>query len=99
MTVSEPFFQGHFPKAPVMPGVLVLESLMQLAWVMFSESGGFRLKGVKRLKFRRPTLPGDRLDLEVTVSERSAEQCQLKAVAKVGEELAVSGVLVITPGR
>ncbi len=93
VTVNEPHFQGHFPSAPVMPGVLVLESLVQLSWLMFEQEGGVCLSRIRKLRFRRPTVPGDRLELAVEVIERDEKGAQLKAQAKVEEQMAVSATL------
>ena len=91
VTVNEPYFRGHFPNAPVMPGVLVLESLLQLAWVLFSSRGPIKLERIRRLKFRKPVVPGDSLQLEV---QRIAEQDGLekfRGVAKLEGKVAVEG--------
>lgn len=91
VTVNEPYFRGHFPNAPVMPGVLVLESILQLAWVLFAPRGPIKLERIRRLKFRKPVLPGDSLQLEV---QRVAEQDGLekfRGVAKLEGKVAVEG--------
>src|SRR6186713_1568801 len=72
VTVSEEFFQGHFPGAPLMPGVLMIETLAQVATLLLVQgpdgkpSGHAYLRGVDDAKFRRQVVPGDRLRLEVT---------------------------------
>lgn len=93
VTVNEPYFRGHFPQAPVMPGVLVLECMLQLAWLMHSERGGSRLEKVRRLKFRRSVVPGDKLLLEVTRVGEEASVVQLRAVARLEDKVAVEGDL------
>src|ERR1700682_5369532 len=71
VTVNEEFFQGHFPGAPLMPGVLMLESLSQVAAILLVERGGkppstrVYLRGVNDAKFRKQVVPGDRLRLEI----------------------------------
>lgn len=92
VTVNEPHFQGHFPQSPVMPGVLVLEALCQLVWV-WSGAKSVRMKGLKKLRFRRPTLPGDHLDLEIEVLERQPNECTVKASASVDGQPAVTAQL------
>lgn len=71
ITVNEPFFQGHFPNYPIMPGVLVVEAMAQVAGVLAFRSG---VKGkfvyfmsIEKAKFRKPVLPGDQLRLEIKV--------------------------------
>ena len=70
VTINEHFFQGHFPGAPVMPGVLVIESMAQVAAVLFyrDETPGKKLiyfAGIENAKFRRPVIPGDQLRIEM----------------------------------
>src|SRR5690606_5369414 len=74
VTVSEEFFQGHFPGTPLMPGVLMIESLTQVATLLVAgpdlDGRRARLRGVYNAKFRRQVVPGDRLQLEVTMGRR-----------------------------
>lgn len=94
VTVNEPFFRGHFPAAPVMPGVLVTEALFQLAWAAWgAEGGGFHLKGIRRLKFRQPVLAGDRIDLESQVLERTPEGMRVRCYARCCGKVMVEGEL------
>src|SRR6185436_12270862 len=82
LTGSEEFFEGHFPGAPVMPGVLLMESLAQAAgiWMLKSAPDPRRLEvlvvGIDDAKFRRPAVPGDRLHLEVKVLRRRSNLCR-----------------------
>ena len=86
VTVNEEFFQGHFPGAPVMPGVLMIEALTQVAAVLLleREGGGCQvfLRGVDKAKFRRQVTPGDQLQLEVTVGRRRAPLVRVHCVAR-----------------
>lgn len=93
VTMSEPHFQGHFPEAPVMPGVLVMESLCQLAWLWSGRDAGVRMTGIKKLRFRRPTMPGDRLKLELDLVERQENGFVVKVLASVEGEASVTGQL------
>lgn len=69
VTINEPFFQGHFPNYPIMPGVLIIEAMAQVAGILAFQSG---VKGnfvyfmsIERAKFRKPVVPGDQLRLEI----------------------------------
>jgi 3-hydroxyacyl-[acyl-carrier-protein] dehydratase len=71
VTYNEPFFQGHFPQKPIMPGVLILEALAQATGLLASETAGdelegmiYYLVGIDKAKFKRPVVPGDQLMLE-----------------------------------
>ena len=93
VTVNEPYFRGHFPNAPVMPGVLVMEALCQLVWAWVG-GAGVRMTGIRKLRFRRPTMPGDRLRLEIEQVQRSEGSCEVKATASVDGHPVVTGNLV-----
>ena len=92
VTAGEPFFQGHFPEFPVMPGVLVIESLAQAGTVMMLRDAPDRgipfLAGLDKVRFRRPVVPGDQLRLELEVLQKRPGSCRLAGKAFVGEELA-----------
>ena len=89
VTINEPFFVGHFPGAPVMPGVLIVEAMAQTAGVLalYSEPGRERLLvyllGIDRARFRRPVTPGDQLRMELTVLRRKATVCKMRGEAFV----------------
>ena len=92
VTANEPFYQGHFPEYPVMPGVLILEALAQAGAVMMLH-GSERpqipfFAGIDGAKFRRPVVPGDQLRLELDVVQQRRGSCRLQAKAFVGEEMA-----------
>ena len=73
VSANEPFFAGHFPNAPVMPGVLICEALVQLGAHCVGGERPLRLTAVKRARFRRPVLPGDALELEVVRATDAAD--------------------------
>ncbi|MGA2215001.1 MAG: 3-hydroxyacyl-ACP dehydratase FabZ [Bryobacteraceae bacterium] len=94
VTVNEPFFVGHFPDFPVMPGVLVLEAMAQVAGVLVLKSVPDRknklvlLASIEQAKFRRPVRPGDQLRIEMKVTKRKA------SVAKMYGQATVEGLVV-----
>ena len=89
VTANEQFFQGHFPGAPVMPGVLIVEAMAQCAAVLFlrdipeRDTKLFLFGGVDKARFRKPVVPGDQLRLECVVLQRRANTVKLRGVAKV----------------
>jgi beta-hydroxyacyl-ACP dehydratase FabZ len=94
VTTNEPFFAGHFPDFPVMPGVLIVEALAQTAGVLVlnsipdRESKVVLLVSIESAKFRRPVVPGDQLRLEMSVLKRKA------SVAKMAGRATVNGNVV-----
>jgi beta-hydroxyacyl-ACP dehydratase FabZ len=94
VTANEPFFSGHFPDFPVMPGVLIVEAMAQTAGVLVLKSIDDRdsklvlLVSIEYAKFRRPVVPGDQLRMELTMLKRKA------SVAKMSGRATVDGVLV-----
>ncbi len=94
LTMNEPFFQGHFPGRPVMPGVLMLEALAQAGAILvlktYPPTGKtvIFLTGIDAAKFRRPVVPGDQLRLEVTVLKKRAPFWRMQGKAFVDQELA-----------
>jgi 3-hydroxyacyl-[acyl-carrier-protein] dehydratase len=107
VTINEPFFTGHFPKRPVMPGVMMLEALAQAAGLLAFKSAGIQLDdktvyyfvGIDNARFKRPVEPGDQLRLEVKMDRVRAGIYKFNAQALVGEELAASADLMCTMRR
>ena len=100
VTVNEEFFQGHFPGTPLMPGVLMIESLTQVASLLVfggeaPPAGCVWLRGVDNAKFRRQVVPGDRLELEVTIGARRGQIARAQAVASVGGQVVAEAELII----
>lgn len=90
VTNNEPFFQGHFPEFAVMPGVLIIEAMAQTAAAytayadqIDTEGKVVLFMGVDKAKFRRPVLPGDRLEIHVKVAQRRPPVWKYEGVAKV----------------
>ena len=92
VTGNEPFFQGHFPGRPIMPGVLIVEAMAQTACVLFLEKPENKNKlaffmGIDKVKFRKPVVPGDQLELKVEILRAGR-------MGKAKGEAFVDGVLV-----
>jgi 3-hydroxyacyl-[acyl-carrier-protein] dehydratase len=104
VTINEPFFTGHFPHRPVMPGVLMLEALAQAAALLAFDTLGetpddntvYYFAGIDGARFKRPVEPGDQLTLEVELLRMKSGVFKFKAIAKVGEDLAVEAELMCT---
>lgn len=101
LTMNEHFFQGHFPGQPLMPGVLMIEALAQLGGTIILGPDDFLrrtafLTGIDKAKFRRPVVPGDRLDMEVTMLRARSNMGWVEAEAKVDGKLACSAQLMFS---
>ena len=107
VTINEPFFTGHFPHRPVMPGVLMLEALAQAAALLSFATLGetpddktvYYFAGIDGARFKRPVEPGDQLTLDVELLRHKSGIFKFKARALVGEELAVEAELMCTMRR
>lgn len=97
VTVNEPFFQGHFPGVPIMPGVLILEAMAQTGGVLVHQKGYVKkiavLLNVANAKFRKPVVPGDALLLHIKGLHVSGNGGKIKARAMIGQVLAVEAEL------
>ena len=106
VSFNEPYFQGHFPGHPVMPGVLIVEAMAQAAGVLVWESVPpeerdftLYLATVEKTRFRRPVRPGDRLVVTATLTSRRRSFWRFDAVAEVDGARVASSEFVQTPGR
>ena len=93
VTINEEFFQGHFPGNPIMPGVLIIEAMAQLAGVLAFNSGANKgtsvyFMSIEKAKFRRPVVPGDQLRLEITISQQRGNVWKFSGSAVVEEKVA-----------
>lgn len=97
VSVNEPFFQGHFPENPVMPGVLILECMAQVAGCLFFAGEAepkkklMYLSGVDKARFRRPVFPGDQLVIVAEILQARATLVRMKAEARVDGVLCAEG--------
>jgi len=107
VTINEPFFAGHFPGAPVMPGVLTIEAMAQAGAIMgllHSEPDDVKnalvyFMGIDEARFRRPIVPGDQLRIVVNVLRRKAVVWKMRGEVWVGEELAAEATLLSSIGK
>lgn len=101
LTYNEQFFQGHFPGQPVMPGVLQMEALAQVAGILLNTMFGGEGKisyfaAIDKARFRRPVVPGDVLRLEIDIIKAKPRLSKVMAKAFVGEDLASSAELMFS---
>lgn len=104
VTINEPFFNGHFPHRPVMPGVLMLEALAQAAALLAfatlkitpDDQSVYYFAGIDGARFKRPVEPGDQLHLDVQLDRMRAGIFKFKASASVDQSLAVEAELMCT---
>jgi 3-hydroxyacyl-[acyl-carrier-protein] dehydratase len=104
VTINEPFFVGHFPHRPVMPGVLMLEAMAQTAALLsfatlditLDEKTVYYFAGIDAARFKRPVGPGDQLVMDVTLGRAKSGIFKFHGVARVGEELACEAELMCT---
>ncbi len=103
VTINEPFFSGHFPNRPVMPGVLMLEALAQAAAILSFDNIGardentvFYFVGIDNARFKRPVEPGDQLMLHASLDRARAGIVRFHTHAMVGDTLAVQADLMCT---
>ncbi|MBI5587578.1 MAG: 3-hydroxyacyl-ACP dehydratase FabZ [Deltaproteobacteria bacterium] len=106
VTINEPFFLGHFPGHPIMPGVLIVEAMAQVGGVLAFKSAAatsadvsnkvMYFMGIDNARFRRPVLPGDALELQLTVTKCRGTIWAFKGEAFVGDALAAEAELLAT---
>ena len=100
VTFNEYFFQGHFPEAPVMPGVLIIEALAQCGAILALREFADRAQkipffsGIEKARFRRPVVPGDTLTLEVTALRIGSRVQKMRGEARVGGQLAAEAEIM-----
>jgi 3-hydroxyacyl-[acyl-carrier-protein] dehydratase len=101
VTINEEFFNGHFPHAPVMPGVLIIEAMAQAAAILSFKTQGIvpdensvlYFAAIDNTRFKRPVVPGDQLRFDVVILRTMRGIWKYKGVAKVGDDVAAEGEL------
>lgn len=104
VTMNEPFFPGHFPHHPVMPGVLVIEAMAQAAAILAFKTANMRpsdgnvvyFAGIDECRFKRPIVPGDQIVLRAELQRQLRGLWKFSATATVGDQLAAEAVLMCT---
>ena len=105
VTMNEPFFQGHFPEFPVMPGVLIVEAMAQVACILamrvLKKEGHSSVffTGIDGVKFRKPVVPGDVLRLELTKTKQRGELFRFDGRALVEDQVVTQGSLQAVLGK
>ena len=101
VTINEPFFQGHFPAEPIMPGVLIIEAMAQAGGVLglqdaLQEKGQVIMyfMGIDKVKFRKPVLPGDQLILDVEILRQRKTTFKMKGLASVNNKIVAEAELL-----
>jgi 3-hydroxyacyl-[acyl-carrier-protein] dehydratase len=105
VTYNEPFFQGHFPARPVMPGVMIIEALAQTAGILAFVTAGtvptaqsrFYFVGIDKARFRKPVVPGDQLLLSAQVERNFKGIWRFSTVARVGEDEVAHAEMMVAP--
>ncbi len=106
VTINEPFFQGHFPGLPIMPGVLIVEAMGQAGGVLFMESLPPEKRGlpvyfmsIDKVRFRKPVVPGDQLILDLHILKSRAKAVKMEGVALVDGAKAAEAQFMATIGE
>ena len=106
VTINEPFFQGHFPGSPIMPGVLIIEAMAQAGAVLAAESlpeeeqgSLIYFMGMNKVKFRKPVVPGDQIIFEIKFLKQRAKVFKMSGMASVNEKLVAEAELMASFGE
>jgi len=100
VSANEPYFPGHFPHRPIMPGVLILEAMAQAAGLCFADDPSKAAKyiyyyaGIDNARFKRPVFPGDQLEIEVTLERLLRNIGKFSCVARVGKDLVAEATIL-----
>ncbi|HAG90394.1 MAG TPA: 3-hydroxyacyl-[acyl-carrier-protein] dehydratase FabZ [Bdellovibrionales bacterium] len=98
VTANEPFFQGHFPGFPIMPGVLLVEAMAQAAALAYYRDGepklNFMIAGVEKAKFRRPVTPGDQLEMHARILKDRKNMIQAECFVRVAGKVTTEATIL-----
>jgi len=105
VTINEPFFQGHFPGKPIMPGVLIIEAMAQVGGILAYETGSAEQRNrliyfmaMDKVRFRRPVVPGDQIIFEAKMLNFRSKAAKMSGTANVDDRLAAEAVLMASFG-
>lgn len=104
VTINEPFFQGHFPGQPIMPGVLIVEAMAQAAALLFrvdaenqpSKEATYYFVGIDKARFKRPVQPGDQLVMEISIKRKMRNIWKFEGVARVDDMVCCTSEFMCT---
>jgi len=107
VTINEPFFQGHFPGRPIMPGVLILEAMAQAAGILTFRTQGekpdatsvYYLAGIDKARFKKPVVPGDQLEMEVTLQRGVRGVWKFSCIARVDQAIVCEAEMLCSQRR
>jgi beta-hydroxyacyl-ACP dehydratase FabZ len=106
VTINEPFFQGHFPGTPIMPGVLILEAMAQAGGILALDSMPDELRGaviyfmgMDKVRFRKPVVPGDQLVFEIRALKQRAKAVKMAGIAKVEDNIVAEAEMMASFGE
>ncbi|MEE8479890.1 MAG: 3-hydroxyacyl-ACP dehydratase FabZ [Desulfobacterales bacterium] len=106
VTINEPFFQGHFPGVPIMPGVLIVEAMGQAGGILAFSSAPQENKnailyfmGMDKVRFRKPVVPGDQLLIEAKILKQRSKAVKMSGIATVEEKLVAEAELMASIGE
>lgn len=106
VTINEPFFQGHFPGTPIMPGVLILEAMAQAGGILALDSMPDSLRGaviyfmgMDKVRFRKPVVPGDQLIFEIRALKQRAKAVKMAGLAKVEDNIVAEAEMMASFGE
>jgi 3-hydroxyacyl-[acyl-carrier-protein] dehydratase len=106
VTINEPFFQGHFPGRPIMPGVLIIEAMAQAGGILAYLTGSVEQRnrliyfmGIDKVRFRKPVVPGDQITLEAKILKFRSKAAKMSGIATVDDQMVAEAELMASFGE